>query len=173
VPSRPTLLAALRERLRQAGLLIPRSPGPNPVPDGETELCRWLAAYPRATVADGFRAGWTRMAHWVRPRLVETDAAWWRQVSVNEQLHAQRSIPVPPEPDRPRALADTARVPGERLGIPLMRTEGRARRVSVWAVQRRSRAGIRAPPRPALSGRRLSAERRTDWPLTTEGGVKG
>jgi hypothetical protein len=28
-------VAALKERLRQAGLLIAVSPGPNPVPDGE------------------------------------------------------------------------------------------------------------------------------------------
>jgi hypothetical protein len=36
-------VAALRERLRRAGLLIAMSPGPNPVPDGEAELRRWLA----------------------------------------------------------------------------------------------------------------------------------
>src|ERR687887_1045114 len=85
-------VAALRERLRQAGLLIAVSPGPNPVPDGEAELRRWLAAYPRATVADAFRAGWTRMARWVQPRLVEADAAWWRQVRENDQLRARLGV---------------------------------------------------------------------------------
>jgi hypothetical protein len=85
-------VAALRERLRKAGLFIDVSPGPNPVPDGEAELRRWLAAYPRATAAEGFRAGWVRMARWIRPRLVEADAAWWRQVRENERLRARLGV---------------------------------------------------------------------------------
>jgi hypothetical protein len=59
------------------------------VPDGEAELRRWLAAYPRATVAQAFRAGWARMARWVQPRLADPDAAWWRQVRENEHLRAR------------------------------------------------------------------------------------
>ena len=85
-------VAELRERLRRAGLLIPVSPGPNPVPDGEAELKRWLAAHPRATAAEAFRAGWVRMARWVEPRLAEADAAWWRQVRANDHLRARFGV---------------------------------------------------------------------------------
>ena len=85
-------MVELRERLRRAGLYIAVSPGPNPIPDGEAELRRWLAAHPRATVAQAFRAGWTRMARWMQPRLVEADAAWWRQVRANERLRSRLGV---------------------------------------------------------------------------------
>jgi hypothetical protein len=73
-------------------LFIDVSPGPNPVPDGEAELRRWQAAYPRATAAEAFRAGWARMARWVQPRLAEADAARWRQVRENERLRSRLGV---------------------------------------------------------------------------------
>ena len=85
-------VATLSERLRRAGLLIAVSPGPNPVADGEAELRRWLPAHPRADAAEGFRAGWARLARALRPRLLEDEARWWRLVRENEHLRARVGV---------------------------------------------------------------------------------
>jgi hypothetical protein len=82
-------IAALKERLRQAGLLIAVSPGPNPVPNSEAELRRWLPAHPRATAAEGFLAGWARLARVLQPRLLEDEERWRRLVREKEQLRSQ------------------------------------------------------------------------------------
>jgi hypothetical protein len=79
----------LRERLRQAGLLIAASPGPNPVADGETELRRRLPPHPRASAANGLHAGWARLAWAVRPRPLEDDVRCWRLIRESEQLRAR------------------------------------------------------------------------------------
>jgi hypothetical protein len=78
--------------LRRAGRLIARSPGPNPVADGEAELRRWLPAHSRADAAEGFRAGWARLARALRPRLQEDEARWRRLVRENEQLRARLGV---------------------------------------------------------------------------------
>jgi hypothetical protein len=40
----------------------------------EDELRRWLATEPGADAADGFRAGWTRLASVIGPRLQDWEA---------------------------------------------------------------------------------------------------
>jgi hypothetical protein len=85
-------VAELHERLRRAGLEIAFSPGPNPVPEGESEARRWLAAHPRADPAAGFRAGWARMARFVAPRLREWESRWRAAMRQNDHLRAQIGI---------------------------------------------------------------------------------
>lgn len=70
-------LADLRERLAARGGAVVYSPGPNPTPDLEHELRRWLAVNPRGDAAAGFRAGWARLARWVQPRLHDWEQRWW------------------------------------------------------------------------------------------------
>src|SRR5919201_981742 len=72
-------LETVRQRLAALGHYVTFSPGPNPYPDVERELRRWLAVNPRANAAAGFRAGWARMARVVRPTLREWEARSWRQ----------------------------------------------------------------------------------------------
>jgi hypothetical protein len=64
-------LRELRQRLAARGEYVTFSPGPNPNPRLDHELTRWLAVNPRATAADGFRAGWERLARVARPKLRE------------------------------------------------------------------------------------------------------
>jgi hypothetical protein len=82
----------LHERLAAAGHYITYSPGPNTNPNLEHELRRWLAVNPRADAASGFRAGWTRLARFVRPRLHDWEARWWRAVRENERLRSRIGI---------------------------------------------------------------------------------
>ncbi|MDQ3809989.1 MAG: DUF4641 domain-containing protein, partial [Chloroflexota bacterium] len=62
-------LDSLRQWLAARGQYVAHSPGPNPNPDCERELARWLAVNPRADAAAGFRAGWRRLARHVTARL--------------------------------------------------------------------------------------------------------
>jgi hypothetical protein len=82
-------LAQLRQRLAATGQFVAYSPGPNPNPDVERELGRWLAVNPRADAAAGFRAGWARLARFVRPKLREWEARWWRMARENDRLRAR------------------------------------------------------------------------------------
>jgi hypothetical protein len=52
-------------------------------------LKRWLAVNPRADAASGFRAGWDRLARFVRPRLRDWEARWWHAVRDNDRLKAR------------------------------------------------------------------------------------
>jgi hypothetical protein len=49
-------LEQLRQRLTASGQFVAYSPGPNPNPDVEGELKRWLTVNPRANASAGFRA---------------------------------------------------------------------------------------------------------------------
>jgi hypothetical protein len=71
-------LRDLRQRLAASGHYVAYSPGPNPYPNVEEELRRWLATQPGADAADGFRAGWTRLAGVIGPRLHDWEARWLR-----------------------------------------------------------------------------------------------
>jgi hypothetical protein len=51
-------LEQLRQRVTASGHFVAYLPGPNPNPDVEGELKRWLAVNPRADASAGFRAGW-------------------------------------------------------------------------------------------------------------------
>jgi hypothetical protein len=79
----------LQERLAAVGQYVTYSPGPNTNPNLEHELRRWLSVSPRADAAAGFRAGWSRLARLVRPRLREWEARWWRAMRENDRLKAR------------------------------------------------------------------------------------
>ena len=68
----------LRRHLAASGQYVAYSPGPNPYPNVEDELRRWLATEFGADAADRFRAGWTRLARAIGPRLQEWGARWLR-----------------------------------------------------------------------------------------------
>ena len=79
-------LRDLRQRLTASGHYVAYSPGPNPHPNVEDELRRWLATEPGADAADGFRAGWTRLASVIGPRLQDWEARWLRARHDNDGL---------------------------------------------------------------------------------------
>ena len=79
-------LRDLRQRLAASGQYVAYSPGPNPYPNVEDELRRWLATEPSARAADGFRAGWTRLARVIGPRLQDWEARWLRSRRDNAGL---------------------------------------------------------------------------------------
>jgi hypothetical protein len=79
----------LRQRLAAAGQFVAYSPGPNPNPEVERELSRWLSVNPCADASEGFRAGWARLARFVRPRLREWEARWFRAMRENDRLKAR------------------------------------------------------------------------------------
>jgi hypothetical protein len=82
----------LHERLAAVGLYVTYSPGPSASPRLEHELQRWLAVNPRADAAAGFRAGWARLARFVRPKLREWEARWFRSMRENDRLKAQIGV---------------------------------------------------------------------------------
>jgi hypothetical protein len=79
----------LQQRLAAVGQYVTYSPGSNPNPNVESELRRWLAVHPHASAADGFRAGWARLARCVGPRLRDWEARWRRAMRENERLRAR------------------------------------------------------------------------------------
>ena len=85
-------MAELRQRLAARGDYVTYSPGPNENPDRERELGRWLAVNPRADAAAGFRAGWSRLARWMLPRLRELERRWWRAMRENNGLRSQIGV---------------------------------------------------------------------------------
>jgi hypothetical protein len=82
-------LLELRQQLAAAGRYVVNSPGPNTSPQLEHELKRWLAVSPRADAAAGFRAGWSRLARFVTPKLREWEARWFRAMRENGRLKAR------------------------------------------------------------------------------------
>jgi hypothetical protein len=79
----------LQQRLAASGQYVTFSPGPNPNPNVEHELRRWLGVHPHADAADGFRAGWVRLAQFVRPKLREGEARWLRAMRENDRLKSR------------------------------------------------------------------------------------
>jgi hypothetical protein len=79
----------LRQRLAAVGQYVTYTPGPSPTVNLDHELQRWLAVNPRADAAAGFRAGWARLARFVRPRLREWEARWFRSMRENDRLKAR------------------------------------------------------------------------------------
>jgi hypothetical protein len=82
-------LQELRQQLAAVGRFVVQSPGPNTNPQLERELERWLAVNPQADAASGFRAGWARLARFVRPKLREWEARWFRAMRENDRLRAR------------------------------------------------------------------------------------
>src|SRR5437868_4188929 len=79
----------LRQRLAAAGQYVTYTPGPSPSVSVERELQRWLAVNPRADAAAGFRAGWSRLARFVTPKLREWESRWFRSMRENDRLKAR------------------------------------------------------------------------------------
>jgi hypothetical protein len=82
-------LRDVRQQLSAAGRYVVTSPGPNTNPQLEHELKRWLAVSPHADAAAGFRAGWNRLARWVRLRLREWEQRWWHATRENDRLRSR------------------------------------------------------------------------------------
>jgi hypothetical protein len=59
---------------RLQGTTSPTRLGPNPYPNVDEELRRWLATEPGADGAAGFHAGWTRLTRVIAPRLQDWEA---------------------------------------------------------------------------------------------------
>ena len=85
-------LVELRQQLAAVGRYVVSTPGPNTNPDLERELGRWLSVHPRADAAQGFRAGWVRLARVVSPRLREWEARWFRSMRDNDRLRAHVGV---------------------------------------------------------------------------------
>ena len=51
--------------------------------------CDAEAPRARRRAAAGFRAGWSRLAHLVGPKLRDLEARWWRQMRENERLRSR------------------------------------------------------------------------------------
>jgi len=75
--------------LAAVGRYVVTTPGPNTSPELERELKRWLAVNPRADAAEGFRAGWARLARFVTPKLREWEARWFRAMRDNDRLRSR------------------------------------------------------------------------------------
>jgi hypothetical protein len=69
-------IRVLHGRLAEVGQYVTYSPGPNSNPNLDEELRRWLATSPNADAASGFRAGWTRLARYVGPKLLDRESRW-------------------------------------------------------------------------------------------------
>ena len=85
-------LLELRQRLAAVGQYVTYSPGPNSNPDVDRELKRWLAVNPRADASAGFRAGWSRLARWVQPRLRDWEHRWRRALRENDSLRSHIGV---------------------------------------------------------------------------------
>jgi hypothetical protein len=81
----------IRQRQAASGQYVAYSPGPSPNPDVEDELRRWLAIQRCADAADGFRAGWTRLARVIGPRLQDWEARWLRARRANAGLKSHNT----------------------------------------------------------------------------------
>src|SRR5215213_6615689 len=82
----------LRQELAALGRFVVPSPGPNTNVTLEREVRRWLAVNPRADAEAGFRAGWTRLARWVRPRLHDWEQRWFRAVRESDHLRSELGV---------------------------------------------------------------------------------
>jgi hypothetical protein len=74
------------------GQYVTFSPGSNPNPNVERELQRWLGVHPHADAANGFRAGWARLARWVGPQFREWEARWFRAMRENDRLRSRIGV---------------------------------------------------------------------------------
>jgi hypothetical protein len=82
-------ICELHQRLAAVGQYVTYAPGPSPTVNVEHELQRWLAVNPRADAAAGFRAGWSRLARFVTPKLREWEARWFHAMCENDCLKAR------------------------------------------------------------------------------------
>jgi hypothetical protein len=85
-------LQELRQQLAAVGRYVLPTPGPNVNPNLEHEVARWLMVNPHADAASGFRAGWSRLARWVQPRLRDWERRWFRSMRENDRLKSQIGV---------------------------------------------------------------------------------
>ena len=78
----------MHQRLAAVGQYVTYTPGPSPTINVDHELHRWLAVNPRADAAAGFRAGWSRLARFITPKLRDWEARWFRAMRENDRLRA-------------------------------------------------------------------------------------
>jgi hypothetical protein len=69
-------LARIKQIATAAGLYAAPTAGANPQYDVDTEARRWLAAHPRASVTEAWRAGWSRAWSIARSHLREWRRRW-------------------------------------------------------------------------------------------------
>jgi hypothetical protein len=81
-------LRELRQLLAASGRYVTYSPGPNPYANVEDELRLWLTTVTGADASAGFRAGWTRLASLIGPRLRDWEARFDRAQRNREGLKA-------------------------------------------------------------------------------------
>jgi hypothetical protein len=74
-------IRVLELRLLAVGQYVTYSPGPDSNPSVDQELRRWLATSPSADAKSGFRAGWTRLARFVGPKLQDWESRWLRAMA--------------------------------------------------------------------------------------------
>jgi hypothetical protein len=82
-------ICELHQRLAAVGQYVTYTPGPGPTVNVERELQRWLAVNPHADAAASFRAGWARLARFVRPKLRDWERRWFRAMRENDRLKAR------------------------------------------------------------------------------------
>jgi hypothetical protein len=82
----------LQQQLAANGQYVTYSPGPNSNPNVNEELRRWQAASPNADAAAGYRAGWTRLARFVGPKLRDWESRWLRAKRDGEGLKAHINV---------------------------------------------------------------------------------
>jgi hypothetical protein len=85
-------IRVLQLRLAASGQYVMYSPGPNSNPNVHRELERWLAVSPNADAASGFRAGWTRLARFVGPKLQDWESRWLRAIRDQDRLKSRIGV---------------------------------------------------------------------------------
>jgi len=85
-------LGDVRVQLDAVGRYVTYSPGPNSNPNPQHELQRWLAVSPNADAASGFRAGWTRLARFIGPKLRDWEDRWMRAMRDQDRLKARINV---------------------------------------------------------------------------------
>jgi hypothetical protein len=85
-------IRTLQLRLAASGHYVTYSPGPNSNPNIDDELKRFLVTSPKADAASGFRAGWSRLARSVGPKLREWEDRWLRARRVQDRLKSRIGV---------------------------------------------------------------------------------
>src|SRR6516164_9097838 len=85
-------IRVLQQQLTASGQYVTYSPGPNSNPNVHRELERWLAVSPNADAASGFRAGWTRLARFVGPKLQDWESRCLNAMREQDRLKSRIGV---------------------------------------------------------------------------------